>query len=159
VSRRRTLPIFLCLVAAGLAAFASAVAETAAAPAPVLDVTFGGGRITLPLSELAARVPLAQDQDFRLEELGRSAHTSQHVGAIRKAERPHRHDLHDQLVLLVRGQGTMRVGDETRPIAAGSLMFVPKGAVHAFTNTGPEPAIAYVVYTPPFDGKDRIQVP
>jgi mannose-6-phosphate isomerase-like protein (cupin superfamily) len=115
-------------------------------------------RIDEPLAELAARVPLAPDQDFRVVELGRTEHTSHHVGAIRAAEPLHRHDRHDLLVLLVRGHGTQRLGDETRAVGEGSLLFVPRGVVHAFHNAGPEPAIAYLVYAPPFDGKDRVQV-
>jgi mannose-6-phosphate isomerase-like protein (cupin superfamily) len=154
VKRLRTGFAFVCLLAAAWLA----AADTPAPPA-VLDAWFGGERLRVPLAELAARVPLAREQDFRVEELGRSEHVSQHVGAIRTAERPHRHDRHDQLVVMVRGHGTMRIGDETRPLGEGSVLFVPKGVVHAFANTGPEPAIALLVYAPPFDGKDRIQVP
>lgn len=135
----------------------AASAQTAPAPPPVLDALFDT-RISEPLAMLAARVPLAPDQDFKVVELGRSESTSHHVAAIRTAERPHRHDHHDLLVVLVRGHGTQRVGDVTREVGEGSVLFVPRGVVHAFTNTGPEPAIAYVVYAPPFDGKDRVQV-
>ena len=60
---------------------------------------------------------------------------------------------------MLRGHGTMRIGDETLPVGEGSVLFVPKGVVHAFTNAGPEPAVSLIVYSPPFDGKDRIQVP
>ena len=117
-----------------------------------------GERLVVPLDQLALRVPLAPDQDFRLALLGRSEQTSHHVAAIRTAEPLHRHDRHDLLVLLVRGHGTQRVGDETRPVAEGSVLFVPRGVAHAFTNAGPEPAIAYLVYSPPFDGSDRVLV-
>jgi mannose-6-phosphate isomerase-like protein (cupin superfamily) len=58
----------------------------------------------------------------------------------------------------VRGHGTQRVGDETQPVGEGSVLFVPHGVVHAFSNAGPEPAIAYLVYSPPFDGVDRVLV-
>ena len=135
----------------------SASAGTAPATPPVLDALFDT-RITEPLASLAARVPLAQDQDFKLVEIGRSESTSHHVVAIRTAERPHRHDHHDLLVVLLRGHGTQRLGDQTREIGEGSVLFVPRGTVHAFSNAGPEPAIAYAVYAPPFDGKDRVQV-
>ena len=103
-------------------------------------------------------MPLAPDQDFRVVLLGQSEFTSHHVGAIRHAEPLHRHDRHDLLVLLVRGHGTQRIGDETRPVAEGSVVFVPRGVAHAFSNAGPEPAIAYLVYSPAFDGTDRALV-
>ena len=136
---------------------ASSTPQDATPEPPVLDALLGP-RLVVPLEELALRVPLAPDQDFRVALLGRSEHTSHHVGAIRTAEPPHRHDRHDLLVLLVRGHGTQRVGDETRPVGEGSVLFVPRGVVHAFSNTGPEPAIAYLVYSPPFDGADRVLV-
>jgi mannose-6-phosphate isomerase-like protein (cupin superfamily) len=156
---RATLP---CVALAAAAAFLLAC-EPAARPAastgppPVLDAQLAT-RISEPLDALAARVPLAPDQDFRVVELGRSESTSHHVGAIRTAERPHRHDRHDLLVLLVRGHGMQTVGSETREVGEGSVLFVPRGVVHAFANAGPEPAIAYLVYAPPFDGVDRVQV-
>ena len=154
MSRRRALISFMGLMAAGWIA----AADTPAPPA-TFDALFGGERLHVPLAQLADRVTLARDQDFRIEEVGRSEHVSQHVGAVRGAERPHRHDRHDQLVVMLRGHGTMRIGDETLPIGEGSVLFVPKGVVHAFTNAGPEPAVSLIVYSPPFDGKDRIQVP
>jgi mannose-6-phosphate isomerase-like protein (cupin superfamily) len=126
-------------------------------PAPVLELGFEQ-RIQEPLATLAARVPLAQGEDFRVEELGRSELTSHHVGAIRTGEALHRHDRHDQLVVLVRGNGTMRIGEEVRRVEQGSITFLPHGVPHAFTNGGVEPAIAYLVYAPPYDGKDRVLI-
>ena len=38
----------------------------------------------------------------------------------------------------------------------GSIFWVPRGTVHAFRNAASSPAVAYVVYFPPFDAKDRI---
>jgi mannose-6-phosphate isomerase-like protein (cupin superfamily) len=32
---------------------------------------------------------------------------------------------------------------------------VPRGTPHAFTNESGAAALAYAVYVPPFDGKDR----
>jgi mannose-6-phosphate isomerase-like protein (cupin superfamily) len=154
-----TLPC-VALAAAAAALFAcepAAQPAVSAGPPPVLDLQLGT-RISEPLAQLAARVPLAQDQDFRVVELGRSETTSHHVAAIRTAERPHRHDRHDILVVLVHGHGTQQVGDETREVGEGSVLFVPRGVVHAFRNAGPDPAVAYVVYAPPFDGVDRVQV-
>jgi mannose-6-phosphate isomerase-like protein (cupin superfamily) len=41
-------------------------------------------------------------------------------------------------------------------VGEGSILYVPRGAVHAFRNDAPEPAIAYAVYLPAFDGQDRV---
>jgi mannose-6-phosphate isomerase-like protein (cupin superfamily) len=35
---------------------------------------------------------------------------------------------------------------------------VPRGTPHAFANESGEPALAYAVYVPAFDGQDRVPV-
>jgi len=147
-------------VAAAAAGFWLASSVTAAdAPPAVLDALFPNGRETVPLAALAERVTLAPGEDFRVIELARDANTSQHLVAIQGAEIPHRHDRHDLLVVMLRGHGRMRLGAEQRPVGEGSILYVPRGAVHAFRNESPEPAVAYAIYVPAFDGKDRVEVP
>lgn len=52
-------------------------------------------------------------------------------------------------VLWIRdGAGTMRVGDETRPVQPGTFVFVPRGTVHGFVPDGTRSLFAYQVYTP-----------
>jgi mannose-6-phosphate isomerase-like protein (cupin superfamily) len=125
---------------------------------PMLDVLLGDQRVRMPLARLAERVPLADDEDFRVAEIGRDATTSHHVVAIRSAEVPHRHDRHELFVVMLRGHGSWRVGGVTQPVGEGSLLHVPRGTVHAFTNAGAEPALAYAIYAPPFAGDDRVDV-
>lgn len=149
---RRALP--------GALAFAllSLAAAPATDPVPTIDALLGGERVRIPLAELAARVPLAADQPFRVVEIGRDAATSHHLAAIRGTETAHRHDRHDQIVVIARGHGTLRIGERTLPVGEGSIAYVPRGQVHAFANQGGAPAVSYLVYTPPFDGKDRVEV-
>lgn len=127
-------------------------------PPAVLDAGLGGERLHVPLAELAERAPLAPGQDFRVVEVGRDAHTSHHVVSIRTRETPHRHDRHELWVAVLRGHGTLRLGDATRPVGPGSLLYVPRGTVHAFANAADAPAVAYAVYAPAFDGADRVGV-
>jgi mannose-6-phosphate isomerase-like protein (cupin superfamily) len=44
-------------------------------------------------------------------------------------QQPHRED---ELYYVVSGQGTITVGDEQRPVAAGSAVFVAAGVAHRF---------------------------
>jgi len=125
---------------------------------PALDSLFPSGRLTLPLEALAAKYPLAPGKDFQVFEVGRDEHTSQHVVWIVDREVPHRHDTHDLFVVMLRGHGTMRLGDEQRPIGERSILYVPRGTPHAFRNESDAPALAYAVYSPPFDGLDRVPV-
>lgn len=141
--------------------FAAACLGCAAAaknPSPMLDGLWPEGRRTTPLDELADRAPLSPGQDFRVVEVGRDAATSHHVVSIRTRETPHRHDRHDLWVVMLRGHGTMRLGEEARPVGEGSILWVPRGTPHAFANASDAPAVAYAVYAPPFDGADRVPV-
>ena len=144
------------LVGAGLLLL-GAVAR--AEPPAVLDALLGAERTTVALSELARRETLAPGEAFRLVELGRDAHTSHHLVWIRDRETPHRHDRHDLLVVILRGHGSMRLGSEARAVGEGSVLYVPRGTPHAFRNASAEPAAAYAVYLPPFDGRDRVVEP
>lgn len=150
--RRSLLPL---LVLGATVPFLSAPGGEAP---PTLDALLGSERKRVPVAELVERVPLEAGQDFRVAELGRDAGTSHHIVAIRTAETPHRHDRHDLFVVMIRGHGTWRVGDETKPVGEGSLLYIPRGTVHAFGNESAENAIAYAVYVPPFDGEDRVEV-
>jgi mannose-6-phosphate isomerase-like protein (cupin superfamily) len=141
---------------AALATLGLALGCAASGGPAMLDGQMPGGRLAVPLAELADRATLGPGEDFRVVEIARDGATSHHVVAIRHAETPHRHDRHDLLVVMLRGHGTWRLGDETRPVGEGSVLYVPRGTVHAFANGTDAPAKAYAVYFPPFDGADRV---
>lgn len=141
-----------------LALLALSLVSTSGQPAPVFDGLFPEGRITKSLAELIAGTSLAEGEGFRVEEIARDAHSSHHVVWIRDREIPHRHDRHDLFVVILRGHGAMRLADEERATPEGSILFIPRGTPHAFRNGSGVPAVAYAIYTPAFDGKDRISV-
>ena len=149
----------LAIAAAAAGCWLASGVTAADAPSAVFDALLPNGRETVPLAALADRVKLAPGEDLRVIELARDTQTSQHLVAIRGAEIPHRHDRHDLLVVMLRGYGRMRLGAEQRPVGEGSILYVPRGAVHAFQNDSPEPAVAYAVYIPAFDGRDRVEEP
>jgi len=129
-----------------------------ALPDPSLDALFPGGRLRQSLHELATTHPLEKGKTFQVSEIGRDANSSHHFVWISDKEQPHRHDQHDLFVVMLRGWGTMRIGAETKPLGPGSIVYVPRATAHAFANESPEPAAAYAIYFPPFDGKDRVPV-
>ena len=98
---------------------------------------------------------LGPGESERVVEVGRDDTSSHHVVTIRNRETPHHHDRHDLLVVMLEGFGSMRLGDAERPVGRGSILYVPRGTVHAFRNASDAPAVAYAVYFPPFDGRDR----
>jgi mannose-6-phosphate isomerase-like protein (cupin superfamily) len=133
------------------------VPATSTQPA-MLDALLASDRITRPLAELAAGVPLGASENFKIVEVGRDDHTSQHVVALRGREPLHRHDQHDLLVVVLAGEGKMLIGDSERAIGTQSIVYVPRGTVHSMHNTAPAPLTGYAVFIPPFDGKDRVLV-
>ena len=78
--------------------------------------------------------------------------------SIRGAEVPHRHERHDLLVVLLKGFGSMRLADEVSTVGEGSILYIPRGTPHAFTNRSDAVAVAYAVYLPAFDGTDRVLI-
>jgi quercetin dioxygenase-like cupin family protein len=47
----------------------------------------------------------------------------------------------DEIVYVVAGEGTVRVGETPTPVRAGSLVVVPNGVGHAFERGGKNPLI------------------
>ena len=67
----------------------------------------------------------------------------------------HYHKKHAETEYFVRGTGELLVGDRWVEIKAGSLHFNPANAVHAIRNTGAEPLVVLVVFTPGMKETDR----
>ena len=57
----------------------------------------------------------------------------------------------EQVYVIVRGRGLMRVGDEQQEVVAGTLVFVPPDTPHAIRNTGEEPLVYVSATAPPID--------
>lgn len=161
---RRLLPLYLVLLPFACAradspgtATTPAATERDRAPA-VVDALLGAERMTLPLEELPARAVLGPSESFKVVELGRDANTSHHVVALRDREPLHRHDLHDLLVVTLEGHGRMLIGDQERALGPSSIVYVPRGVPHSMRNTSGTPLYGYAVFSPPFDGEDRVPV-
>jgi mannose-6-phosphate isomerase-like protein (cupin superfamily) len=66
-----------------------------------------------------------------------------------------------QVYVIVSGKGRMQVGDETKDVFAGELVYVPSGLMHGIENSGDD-MLSYVSATnPAFDfteAYDRAQL-
>jgi mannose-6-phosphate isomerase-like protein (cupin superfamily) len=62
---------------------------------------------------------------------------------------PHSHTP-QQVYVITRGSGRMRVGDEEREVSAGSMVFIPSHAPHGIVNTGNEVLTYVSAATPAF---------
>jgi mannose-6-phosphate isomerase-like protein (cupin superfamily) len=68
-------------------------------------------------------------------------------------QKPHSHDP-QQVYVITRGQGRMRVGEEERDVREGQMVFIPPKVEHGVVNTG-EQTLTYVsAATPAFEVTD-----
>jgi mannose-6-phosphate isomerase-like protein (cupin superfamily) len=59
------------------------------------------------------------------------------------------HAGNDQLLVLVKGKGEVRLEGIASAVEKGALISVPAGTRHNLVNTGDEPIHLYTVYSPP----------
>jgi mannose-6-phosphate isomerase-like protein (cupin superfamily) len=64
-------------------------------------------------------------------------------------QKPHSHGP-QQVYVITRGSGRMRVGDEERDVSAGSMVFIPSNTEHGIVNTGDEQLTYVSAATPAF---------
>lgn len=60
----------------------------------------------------------------------------------------HIHHTEDEALYILGGELTLRIENEVRKAAGGAFIFIPRGAVHAFSNEGDQPAKALVIVSP-----------
>lgn len=68
----------------------------------------------------------------------------------------HKHTHHSENVYILEGEGTITVGEITRDIKAGDLIFIPENTFHEVTVTSERPLKVISIQAPEFDGTDRL---
>ena len=101
--------------------------------------------LTVDIAELARR-----NDDFR-REVVKGPHSQVVVMAVPTGEEigDEVHDDVDQVLVFVEGTGEAVLEGSTKPVTAGTLVFVPAGTRHNFINTGDAPLRLYTMYAPP----------
>ncbi|MBE9537376.1 MAG: cupin domain-containing protein [Proteobacteria bacterium] len=119
---------------------------------------------TITDGELYARVwidivrenPISKDENIKVTPLFKDKNSSHHIVQINDREESHIHANHDLTVIVKRGKGTLHLRDKALPMSAGDVAFISRGTVHWFVNDKKgSPSIAYLIFYPAFDGKDR----
>lgn len=142
------------MIRSRIAVLCCCLLASCATPAADGITLYRNGLNTETVEDLLRRYPLAPEEDFRSSLLHRSDAASLHLVQIRLKEMPHTHRTHDLMVILKRGRGVLHLGEETLPMARGAIVFIPRGVVHFFENTGEGVAVGLGVFTPAYDGKD-----
>ena len=82
-----------------------------------------------------------------------SAHHLRITGEVKA----HLHRRHDETVVVLSGRGRIRLAADTMDVGPGAVIRIPRGTVHALEILeGPLEAVS--VFSPPFDGTDRVWV-
>ena len=108
------------------------------------------------LTALLQQNPLRAGENIRAVALGQTDALSYHMVQIRDREQPHVHATHDLAVTLLRGAGRLYIRGTPHDMRPGDVALVPHGTPHQFVNTKSTPAVAFVTFAPPYDGKDQV---
>jgi quercetin dioxygenase-like cupin family protein len=76
------------------------------------------------------------------------------AGVVRSGGDPlalHRQPAHEELLVVLDGEGDFRVGDEVRHVAPGDFIFVPRDAVHGTVATEGAPLAFLSIFAPRVD--------
>ena len=110
----------------------------------------------LELHNLESMVRRAGPGPVAVVDLGRTAWVSEHIVVVREGEAPHYHRFHDLTITVMRGEGVMDVEGRRFTMKAGDVAHINRGVRHYFRNTSRDPSAAFVVFSPPFDGRDTV---
>lgn len=74
---------------------------------------------------------------------------------IKKEVKLHKHNTHTENVIVLEGEGEMRLGDKKFKIKKGDHIFIPKETPHAVVVKSKKPMKVLSIQSPQFDGTDR----
>ncbi len=131
---------------------------SACAPAPYLFLQYGSELKQIDPLKVAAENPLGPNENIKIINLGQGQGMSHHIIQLRDREVPHVHKAHDSTVMIISGRGYLMLSDKRIELSAGDIVYIPRGAVHYYVNTEVIPTVAFVVFSPPFDGQDNYPV-
>lgn len=77
---------------------------------------------------------------------------------IKKEVKAHKHQYHSEHVVVLEGEGIMKLDGESMPIKKGDLIFIPKNPIHSVKRVSKVPLKVLSIQSPAFNGSDRIFV-
>ncbi len=77
---------------------------------------------------------------------------------IKNEVRAHKHLKHSEHVVVVSGEGILKLGDKEQLIKPGDVIFIPKNTVHSVIVKGKQPLKVISIQAPYFDGEDRVMM-
>ena len=108
------------------------------------------------IDSLLAVFFLKDGQELRSDRVGGDSLSSVHLTQVRGAIEAQRHLHHHETVWVIRGAGRLTLDGVKHTVAAGTVISIPPGTPHSFYSLGKVPAVVISVFSPAFDGKDRV---
>jgi mannose-6-phosphate isomerase-like protein (cupin superfamily) len=72
-------------------------------------------------------------------------------------QKSHSHEDAEQVYVIVRGRGRMRVAGDTEDVAEGDLIFIPPATDHGISNDGAETLVYVSATSPPVSMEELYQ--
>ncbi len=107
-------------------------------PAPTAALPPPGDPKVLSIGDFAETQPLGKNA-IRESAIGCSGLTNAKLIQARDLLDPHSHATADEVLYVVGGEGTLKLGGKDYPITGGSLIIVPRGTDHSVTRKGRTP--------------------
>jgi quercetin dioxygenase-like cupin family protein len=130
--------IAMVATTAGIALAAGAVAQT---PPPMSSGIFDWDKLTVEPTEMGARREILRGPTATVDEL------RMHVTTLKPGAAPHppHQHLHEELVIVKEGVIEVMIGQDWKPIGAGSVVFFASNTLHGMRNTSDKPASYHVL--------------
>ncbi len=103
--------------------------------------------VTANLDDILKKNPMAAGQTAKATPVTRVPGAELQVIEMSKIKL-HSHHQEDHIVFVVRGNGTVRLEQETRDVKPGDIFMLPKDVPHGFAKSGDENLVLLVIATP-----------
>jgi mannose-6-phosphate isomerase-like protein (cupin superfamily) len=128
------------------------------ASAVLLLSSCGGSRVQILIPGADARTVEWTDKERGQIQSMKTLHSysGTSVHALRLAGRSDSrvHDRTDLTVVVLSGRADVRLAGKWRTVNPGDIIEIPRGSPYQLDRLGSEPAEFYLIYYPPYDGKD-----
>lgn len=116
-------------------------------------VTFSKAQVHLSTDTIGS---ITQSNNIYVKPTSSDSLASGFVIIIKKEVKLHKHLQHSEHVIVLEGEGKMRVGEKEFTIKKNDIIFIPKNTPHKVITTSKKPLKVISIQSPYFDGKDRV---
>lgn len=96
--------------------------------------------------------------NIHVHSLNSNKHASDFIIFIKDEVKPHYHESHTELVLIIEGEGIFYLNDTKQIVKPGDYIRIEEKQVHSVKVTSKTPLKVLSIQTPEFFGKDRVFV-